>query len=61
MTIPTDPDQIANLKKIAELNTEAGDWAYSPLRDENGVHTKVPPVVQTVLSRVGTVQLLPKK
>jgi hypothetical protein len=61
MTIPIDKDQIDNLKKIAELNEEAGDWAYSPLRDQDGVQTKVTPVVQSVLSRVGNVQLPPKK
>lgn len=37
--IPTDPAQIANLEKIAELNREAGDWQFSPVLDSDGMPT----------------------
>lgn len=33
MTIPSDTAEIENLKKIAELNKEAGDWQYSPVSE----------------------------
>lgn len=53
MTIPGNQAKIDNLKKIAELNAEAGDWVYSPVPDSRSTES----ATEAILKQVADVKL----